>query len=191
MPQTDILCSALSNVLDNFLTSVHKTDVNNHLFIANQIQAGQDWAVQKFLKDNPDCKPEDVEIVNLENNEFGYYIKKANRIDNNAEEEQDQKPWEYVTNSSIFWVGDQNSFLNWMDLNRPKSRMVNSFRSPDILKDLKLDNIYYRVHNDLQLRGIQPQMILIDCDKHLNEEKHLELKAQSAFVHQVFLEDYD
>lgn len=45
-----------------------------HRIISQRAEA-IDWAISKFLEDNPDLEIQDTEIIYLEGNPFAYYIR--------------------------------------------------------------------------------------------------------------------
>lgn len=106
------------------------------------------------------------------------------------EDSGDPKPWEYLKNALILWVGNKHDFLPWLQQHVPGT--IAESENFDCRLDLKSGNVFRCVHKlTLNLRGLKPQMILIDKDGELLQEQHLELKALGVFAQTVFLEDYE
>lgn len=191
------------NRVNHLLPSLHDSITHQ---ITCLLANGKDWAIQRFLEDNPDCTIDDCELVSCNDNYLAYYVRKRKnhpkivarknvatrmRIDPELYLPPDPKPWEHVVKSTILWIGHQTDFLNWMDVNVPKSRTLQSIQSPDVLKAVESENVYYRVCDDITLRGMQPQMILVHNDSYLSDNQYLEIKGMQTFAHTIFLEDYD
>lgn len=100
------------------------------------------------------------------------------------------KPWEYLKDSEIFWVGSKNNFIEWIHKNIPSG--TTGMCTYNCRHDPKSGNIFKLVSPyTMTLRGCKPQMILVSRGGEELMKQHPELKEMAVFAHVVFLEDYE
>lgn len=45
--------------------------------LTRQVREGEEWAIEMFLRDNPNVPPEEVELCHLQGNPYGYYVRQV------------------------------------------------------------------------------------------------------------------